>query len=204
MHAVSWRSVKAMFLQEERCQSEPRGENGLLRSAVRRIDDAVLAYIQTNLRFWALDRAMPLLSRSGNGGAVWMVIAGLLLVSQRQRGAGFLMLLSLAICGFLTNLALKPLVSRRRPCAMAPDIAMLIPRPKDFSFPSGHTMSSFAAASVLCMADPAWGWMGLGLALLIAFSRLYLYVHYFSDVMAGMMLGVFVAVASARLAPFVI
>lgn len=82
------------------------------------------------------------------------------------------------------NLLLKPLTARVRPCDVSRGIALLVPRPEDYSFPSGHTGASFAAVSALLFSrNKLW------LPCLIGFSRLYLYVHYPTDVLAGALLG---------------
>lgn len=87
---------------------------------------------------------------------------------------------------------LKPLVARIRPCNVVKNINMLIPIPKDFSFPSGHTAVAFAVTSALCFCkNKIWIPSAL-LSLLIAFSRMYLYVHYPSDILGGVLLGVLV------------
>jgi undecaprenyl-diphosphatase len=106
---------------------------------------------------------------------------------------GIMLLGSLLLCFLLGNLLLKPLVGRIRPCDIHSSIPLLIARPTDYSFPSGHTMSSFAAANIIFHANVELGIAAYILALLIAFSRLYLYVHYPSDVLAGMILGLFVS-----------
>ena len=88
------------------------------------------------------------------------------------------------------NLVLKPLVARVRPCDVNTAVQLLISRPDDFSFPSGHTGASFAAVSALCCSRSRLWIPSLVLAVLIAFSRLYLYVHYPTDILAGMLLGI--------------
>ena len=90
----------------------------------------------------------------------------------------------------MCNVLLKPLVGRARPFQSDGSVALLVSSPGDFSFPSGHTGASFAAAAVMFFGRSSlWGW-ALALAALIAFSRLYLYVHYPSDVLAGALLGI--------------
>jgi undecaprenyl-diphosphatase len=80
-------------------------------------------------------------------------------------------------------------VQRIRPSADIPEINMLIAKPLSYSFPSGHAASSFAVAGVLSKYFKKYAPEFLGLASLIAFSRLYLYVHYPTDVLAGIILG---------------
>lgn len=133
---------------------------------------------------------MPLLSGLDNGGAVWLVLTGLLLLFPKHRKAGIAILIALGIEVICCNLVLKPLVARIRPCDINTAIQLLIARPTDFSFPSGHTGSSFAAASALLFSHNKLWIPATILAVLIAFSRLYLYVHYPSDVLAGALIGI--------------
>ena len=90
----------------------------------------------------------------------------------------------------ITNLILKNAVQRIRPCDLNAAVELLIERPHDWSFPSGHTTSSFAAAAALLYANKKMGIPALILASLIAFSRLYLYVHFPTDILAGILIGV--------------
>lgn len=136
------------------------------------------------------DFIMPLLSGLDNGGAVWLILAGLLLLFPKHRKTGIAILIALGIETICCNLVLKPLVARIRPCDINATIQLLIARPTDFSFPSGHTGSSFAAASALLFSHNKLWIPATILAVLIAFSRLYLYVHYPSDVFAGALIGI--------------
>ena len=94
------------------------------------------------------------------------------------------------------NLTIKPLVGRLRPFYIVHDIKLLIPEPYGYSFPSGHALSSFAASTVIFLNNKKLGLIALILAIMIAFSRLYLYVHYLSDVLVGALLGVMVGIFS--------
>ena len=89
---------------------------------------------------------------------------------------------------------------RIRPYECYSCIDILINAPKDYSFPSGHTTISFAAAVPVFLRNKKWGIATLVMASLIAFSRLYLYVHYPSDILGGMVLGIIVGVITYRLA----
>ena len=88
------------------------------------------------------------------------------------------------------NVCLKNLIARPRPCWLDSSVQLLISSPTDYSFPSGHTLSSAIGATVLTKANHQFGWAAIPLAAAIAFSRLYLFVHYPSDVLAGAVLGV--------------
>jgi len=99
-------------------------------------------------------------------------------------------LIGLALGGIVGNLFLKNLIERQRPCWLDPSVILLIPNPSDYSFPSGHTLSSVIAATILTLYNRKFGYVVIPLALLIAFSRLYLYVHFPSDILGGLVLGI--------------
>lgn len=139
---------------------------------------------------------MLLISKLGNGGIIWLVLSGLLCVFPKYRKAGVTMLTALALDVLLCNVMLKPLVGRMRPFTVNTGMELLINAPKDFSFPSGHTAASFAAAFALLFVKNKLWIPSMILASLIAFSRLYLYVHYPTDVLAGILLGLIVGVAA--------
>lgn len=151
---------------------------------------SVLDNIQSYLRCDFLDAAMPIISMLGNVGAIWIVCAVVLLVIPKTRKVGVVLAVSLAIEALCCNVILKPLVARIRPFDVNTAVQLLISPPKDFSFPSGHTGAAFAAASALFFSKNRLWIPSLVLAILIAFSRLYLYVHYPTDVLGGILLGI--------------
>lgn len=154
------------------------------------LDMAVLDWIQVHLSGTLLDAVMPFVSALGNGGVVWIILALVLLLSPKHRETGIAIAAALALEVICCNLVLKPLVGRIRPCDVNTAVQLLIPRPTDFSFPSGHTGAAFAAAGALFFRRNRL-WLPVSiLAVLIAFSRLYLYVHYPTDVLAGALLGI--------------
>lgn len=157
---------------------------------ILQLDNAILNWIHTALRCDLLDWAMPYITALGNKGLLWILLGLILLLIKKHRKTAVTLAFSLLLCLFIGNMVLKPLVARIRPFEANGIETLLIEQPTDFSFPSGHTMSSFAAAGVLMTADKKLGIPALALAALIAFSRLYLYVHYPSDVLAGMALGI--------------
>lgn len=154
--------------------------------------DAELAFLNQlqTLRTPALDALMVGFTKLGNGGLIWCALAGVLLLFPKTRKTGLAVALALGIEVLFCNGLLKPLVARARPCEMAPGVSLLIARPTDCSFPSGHTGASFAAMSALLFSGNRLWVPALALAAVIAFSRMYLYVHYPTDVLAGAMLGI--------------
>ena len=155
-----------------------------------------------NLEFWILDGIqtlrtpagdvlMPFITSFGNGGVIWIVLTVILLLIPKTRKTGLILGAALILDGILCNLLLKNLMRRIRPCDINDAVRLLIPYPSDYSFPSGHTAVSFAAASALYFAGEKYLWKAaLVLAAFIAFSRMYLYVHYPTDVLGGVLVGI--------------
>lgn len=162
------------------------------------LDWTVLHWIHDRLHCGFLDFLMPRITLLGNGGAVWVVIALILLCIRKHRRTGLALLMGLGAGVLIGNLLLKPLIDRPRPCWIDQTTPLLIACPTDYSFPSGHTLSSVIAAAVLCGARRGWGWIAVPLAAAIAFSRLYLYVHFPTDVLAGAALGIVIGLIAQR------
>lgn len=160
---------------------------------IQNIDNIILNFIDTMFHSPFMDNLMPIVTKLGDKGFIWIFIAILLMITKKYRITGIIMLSSLGVSALIGNLILKPLIARERPFFMNIDYKLLISKPHDFSFPSGHTMSSFTASTVLFIRHRKIGIGALFLAALIAFSRLYLYVHYPSDILAGLLMGVAVA-----------
>ena len=142
-----------------------------------------------HLRNPVMDSVMVFITHLGDGGAVWIALALVLLLIPKTRRCGAVLAASLMLEVVCCNLLLKPLTARVRPCDVSRGIALLVPRPEDYSFPSGHTGAFFAAVSALLFSRNKLWLPCLVLACLIGFSRLYLYVHYPTDVLAGALLG---------------
>lgn len=137
-----------------------------------------------------LNSLFPIISSFSDHGRGWILLSILFLFIPRYRKAGITMLLSLIFCLFLGNLFLKPLIARPRPYSYFPEMSLLVPALNDFSFPSGHTFASFSASTALFLWFRKEGLFAHIFATLIAFSRLYLYVHFPTDVFAGIILGI--------------
>ena len=160
---------------------------------------AVLDWIQTHLRCGFLDAVLPVISWTCDHGEIWILLAAVLLFWKKHRWTGvsvsFALILDLICC----NMILKPLVGRIRPFAVNTAVELLTAPPADASFPSGHTAASFAAVFALrASGSPLWKPAAV-LASVIAFSRLYLYVHWPTDVLGGILVGAVVGWAGARL-----
>lgn len=153
---------------------------------------AILDFIQENFRSGILDTVMTFITGLGDSGKIWIVCTFLLLLIPKTRKAGTAMGIALVLEIICCNIILKPFVARIRPCDVNTAVQLLIERPLDYSFPSGHTTSSLAAASALYFSRKKLWIPAVILAGLIAFSRLYLYVHYPTDVLAGALLGIMI------------
>ena len=184
----------------------------LLNSLAVSFDLPILDWIQANLQSGFMDFIMPIITVFGDAGIFWMVWAAVLFLIPKTRktglGMAFAMMMGLIIC----NMILKPVVGRIRPYDFQLEhfgktledllVAgkLLVETPHDYSFPSGHTIASFEACVVLLLADKRQGIPALILAILVSFSRLYLYVHYPTDVLVSVVLGSLFAVIGYTLA----
>lgn len=156
---------------------------------IQKIDEAILFFIQDHIKNPALDRVMVWITSLGDAGFIWLLLAFLLILFNNYRRCGISLIFIMPLSYFISDNLLKPLFNRLRPCNKFTEIALLIPRPHSPSFPSGHTMVGFACALVLFYYHKKLGVAGLVLASLIAFSRLYLFVHYPTDILAGILFG---------------
>ncbi len=154
------------------------------------IDHAILLFIQENLRVDFLNPIMEISSLLVNAGILWIVLSLILMCFKKTRMMGIVTLSSIAFCFLINNVIIKNVVARARPFDTYSDIIPLIAKPTDYSFASGHTTCSFAAAGVLCrFLNKPLAAVTVIYAALVAFSRLYLGVHYPSDVLVGFIIG---------------
>ena len=163
------------------------------------LDSNILLWIQEYLRFPLLTKIFIIITKTGDKGFIWIVLGLLLLCFIKTRKVGIIMLIAL-FCSFLiNNVWIKNWIARMRPYEFVNGLEKLIEHQKDFSFPSGHTASSFAAAVVIFMTLPRkYGVLALGYASLIAFSRLYVGVHYPSDILVAIISGSLIAIAIVK------
>ena len=163
------------------------------------IDFQILDALRDLLTCPFLDRVMPAVTWLGDSGWIWILIGIVLFFRKPSRRCGAAILGGLTTQLLIVHLILKRAIARPRPFQLREDISLLIPAPTDSSFPSGHTCASFLAAAVLLRYDKRLGIPALILAILIAFSRLYLYVHFPSDVLVGALLGLLIGYCAIRI-----
>lgn len=150
----------------------------------------MLQYIHNNL----LDSIMVFITHLGDNGTIWILLGLIFITIPRYRHCGIMILIALSVNYLLGDMILKNIFARPRPFQIDNSISLLIPKPSSYSFPSGHSSAGFAAAVTIFINHKKAGILPLCLAVCIAFSRLYLFVHYPTDVLAGIILGTFVAI----------
>ncbi len=158
----------------------------------------ILDYIQKQ-RTPMLDKLMPCVSMMGKLSLIWVLIAGACLCFKRSRKAGRSLTVNLIFDLIAANGIIKPIVCRLRPCVLNSSVELLTKVPFDASFPSGHTLYAFAAATVLMRYHKWYGLAAYLFACLMGFSRLYLYVHFPTDVLLGAVFGILFALFTAWL-----
>jgi len=173
-------------------------------NALNQLELPILHAINDALECPLLDMFFSLITKLGDHGIFWIVLALVLLCFKRTRRAGVSMAIALIIGLCVTNLGVKPLVQRIRPYIVDPSISLIIPPESEFSFPSGHTSTSFECAFVLLAYHRKWGIAAIVLSALIGFSRLYLMVHYPTDVIAGVIFGAVIAVLACYIGNFIV
>ena len=160
---------------------------------IQSMDAGALLWVQAHLRTALLDGPMIVISTLGNAGLIWIALGVVLTAIPKTRKYGVLALVSLLVCFLFNNMLLKNLEARPRPYTQLDQLVMLMPCPADHSFPSGHACSSFATAgSLMWSMGKRWNAIripALALAILIVFSRIYVGVHYPTDVLTGAAVG---------------
>lgn len=172
---------------------------------IAHIDFAILDFIQYYIKNDILDIPMKYITMIGDFAIIWIVIAVLLLLQKSKRKYGVMMVMALVFSLVICNIILKPTFERIRPFDVNNEIfdTLLIKPPTDYSFPSGHTLASFACVAILLYYNKKRGTFWFVIASLIAFSRVYLYVHYPTDIIVGVILGLIIGNISKNLYYFI-
>ena len=160
-------------------------------------DGQFLIWLQENVRSELLTPVMKLITHLGDKGLFWIIIAIVMLFFKKTRPLGIMAGIALVFSVLINNVLIKPNVGRIRPYEVVDGLRLLIEKQDDPSFPSGHSGASFAAAVVFLVKGPKKiGIPAIIMAALIAFSRLYVGVHYPTDVICGIITGTFCAIIS--------
>lgn len=141
-----------------------------------------------------LDKIMIFFTNLGDAGILWIVIAVILLFIKKTRKCGIMMLISMALGLIIGNGIIKNWIQRPRPYWIDSSLPLLIPELKDYSFPSGHTLACFEASVMIFLHNKKWGIAAMVVSLIIAFSRMYLFVHFPTDVLGGAILGTIISI----------
>lgn len=155
------------------------------------LDGNILLFLQDYVRNPFLTPFMKVVTTLGNGGAIWIVLTVLLLLIPKTRKIGCMSAIALIGTLLINNMLLKNLVARTRPYEVIEGLTYIVKTPVDYSFPSGHAGCSFSVACIMYRRLPRrYGVPALILAILISVSRLYVGVHYPSDVIFGVISGI--------------
>ena len=165
-------------------------------------EGSILLFLQNYVRNPVLNALLIPFTLSNNAGISCILIVAVFIYFKSLRKAGILMGISLLLEFLLNNLIIKNLFARIRPYEVIDGLILLVGKAPDYSFPSGHTGSAFALAVVIFMVmDRKYGIIALILASLMGFSRLYVGIHYPSDVLGGVILGIVTSVIAVKCFP---
>ncbi len=158
-----------------------------------------LNFLQSKMRTNKLDKIMVFITSLGDWGFIWLALCLFMFFIPKFRNDSYTFALAIFLNALICNVILKPLCHRKRPFDLSKDIKLLVKSPTDYSFPSGHTTASFTAAAVIFNISVTAGIIVVVLALLIGFSRMYLFLHFPSDVLVGGILGIIIAIIAINI-----
>lgn len=164
-------------------------------------DLSILSFIQQHFKCAFLDTLMPIITLLGDAGIFWIAVAIALLFTKKYRQCGLMMGAALILGLIFGNGILKNVVARTRPYDVV-EVKLLVDSLHDYSFPSGHTLACFEAATILMIRDKRIGIPAVIIAVAVAVSRLYLFVHYPTDVIAGCILGIIFGICGTILVKY--
>lgn len=163
--------------------------------AIQNFDFAVLNGIQDALQCGFLDTIMPVITHLGHG-VIWTILGWIFIFTKKYRFNGLCIITALTVTVIISEFIIKPLFLRERPYMLNPEFVLLIPEPSGSSFPSSHTSTSFASAIQFFGINRKAGIAALIFAAVVAFTRLYLYVHFPTDILGGTILGILLGLAT--------
>ncbi len=172
-----------------------------------RFDFEILFFIKNHIRNSVLDVIVPFYTNLGDDGIIWIALGLVLLFPKKTRKCGIMVLAALLVMLVVNNIILKNIIARPRPCATYPELVELVKIPTSYSFPSGHTVSAMAVAFTVFSQNKKYGAITIIFALLMGLSRLYVGVHFPTDVFGGILVGAaiayFVYIAEKKLTPII-
>ncbi len=151
------------------------------------LDTSILFWIQDFIRNDIFDVILPFYTSLGEDGIIWIALGLILLIPKKYRKTGIMVLAALLVMLVVNNIVLKNLIARSRPCWTYPEMVQLVHNPSSFSFPSGHTTSAFAVAFTVFSQHKKFGKITIVMASIMAFTRLYVFVHYPTDIYGGIL-----------------
>ena len=176
-----------------------------LNSCAVSFDLPILDWIQATMQSPFMDKFMPFITLFGEAGIFWIALSILFMIFPKTRKMGLGMGLAMAMGLLICNVIMKPMIARPRPydfqmAQFGKMIPLLIEAQHDFSFPSGHTIACFEASVVMLKNNKWLGIPAFILGLMVTFSRMYLYVHYPTDVIVSVILGTLFALIGDAIA----
>lgn len=157
---------------------------------IQELDMNIVCYIHEHWHNFITDGFFTFVTFLADGGIIWIAAALIMLCSRKWRPAGVILLLSLGISAVFTNLVIKNIICRPRPFNANPELSLIIDIPHGlYSFPSGHSTSSGAGAAAIMLRNKKLGIAAIVIALIIGFSRVFMAVHYTTDVLCGLIIG---------------
>ena len=160
-----------------------------------KFDFEILFFIKDHIRNGFLDVVVPFYTNLGDDGIIWIALGLVLLIPKKTRKCGIMVLAALLVMLVTNNIILKNLIARPRPCATYPELVELVKIPTSYSFPSGHTVSAMAVAFTVFLQHKKLGAVTIVCGILMGLSRLYVGVHFPTDVYGGILVGFAIALA---------
>ena len=151
------------------------------------LDFNILFWIQNLIRNDVFDVIIPFYTSLGEDGIIWIALGLILLIPKKYRKTGIMVLAALLVMLVVNNIVLKNLIARPRPCWTYPEMVQLVHNPSSYSFPSGHTTSAFAVAFTVFSQHKKLGKVIIVMAAIMAFTRLYVFVHFPTDIYGGIL-----------------
>lgn len=177
-----------------------------MKDVIMKFDFGILDWIQGNLRCAFLDRFFPAFTFLGEKGWFFILTAVILLCIPKTRKWGACLVVSLLLGLIFGNGLIKNMVGRTRPYDQVENFVLLVKKLSDYSFPSGHTLAAFEFLTVVCLSPVKRRVKVVAVlfGVMMAFSRLYLYVHFPTDILCAVGLGILFGVMGVRIVDMIL